>query len=224
MGDENSVFLKKEEDNSFGKICSKLLVSIDASDRKRTYASAKRVLLFIGAGTSIAASLLSPRFGTTMAKEILREMNKKEYDWKSFNTSYLKQTLRRLEKQKVIEIKIIDGKEVFCITKQGKTKILNFALDELKIAKPKQWDGKWRVILYDIVVGKKHEQEALRRIVKKLGFYQVQKSIYIFPYPCFDEVEYLRSYFGVTAEIKYWIVQKIEDDGVFKTYFGLDSA
>jgi len=202
-------------------ICKKLLETIDRNDRQYAYASAKRVLLYLGAGASIAASLLSPRFGTTMAKEILREMNKNNTNWKSFNTSYLKQTLRRLEKQNVIETKIIDDNKVFCITRQGKTKLLNFALDDLKISQPKKWDGKWRVILYDIAVGRKHEQEAMRRMLKKLGFYQVQKSVYIIPYPCFDEIEYLRLYFDIRAEIKYCLVERIEDDNAYRTYFGL---
>ena len=223
MKTENSASIEKT-DIYVANICKKLLEAIDRNDRQYSYASAKRVLLYIGAGTSIAASLLSPRFGTTMAKEILREMNKENTNWKLFNTSYLKQTLRRLEKQNVIEVKVINGQEAFCITRQGKSKLLNFTLDDLKISKPKKWDGKWRVILYDIEVGRKHEQEAMRRMVKKLGFYQVQKSVYIIPYPCFDEIEYLRSYFGIRAEIKYWLVEQIEDDSAYRTYFGLDVA
>jgi DNA-binding PadR family transcriptional regulator len=224
MFSKTNTGLQEEADVYITNISKRLLETIDRNDRQCAYASAKRVLLFMGTGATIAASLLSPRFGTVAAREILKEMNKRNSQWKSFNTSYLKQTLRRLEKQSVIERKTVDGNEAFCITREGKTKLLNFALENLKISKMKKWDGKWRVILYDIEVGRKHEQEAIRRILKKLGFYQVQKSVYIIPYRCFDEIEYLRLYFDIRAEIKYWLVEQIEDDSVYRTYFGLDTT
>lgn len=211
-------------DTYIANISKKLLEALNRNERQYAYASVKRVLLYVGAGASIAVSFASPRFGTLAARGFLKEMNKGNSNWKSFNTSYLKQTLRRLEKQDLIERKMINGDEIFCITRNGKTKLLNFALDDLNISQPKKWDGKWRVILYDIQVGRKHEQEAMRRMLKKLGFYQVQKSVYVIPYSCFDEIEYLRSYFDIRAEIKYWLVERIEDDSIYRTYFGLEEG
>ena len=36
------------------------------------------------------------------------------------------------------------------LTKFGKRRIIKYALDELSIEKPKQWDGRWRMIIYDV--------------------------------------------------------------------------
>jgi hypothetical protein len=54
-----------------------------------------------------------------------------------------------------------------------------------------------------------------------MGFYQMQESVYLFPHPCYDEVEFLRSFYGVGAMVKYLLVTKLEDDALYRQYFGV---
>lgn len=44
------------------------------------------------------------------------------------------------------------------------------------------WDGKWRLVIFDLPEDKKSIRESLRRKLYKLGFGQLQKSIYINPF------------------------------------------
>ena len=200
---------------------AKLLYEKTIRDKKdKVYASTKTVLSVLGMGVTIAAVLIAPKAASTFINTFSQEENPWK-DWKKFNLSYLRQTLRRLQKQKLVEIKDISGKQQITITQKGKTKILEYSVHELEITKPKNWDKKWRVIIYDIPNRKKYLQELMRETLKNLGFFAIQESVYVIPYPCYKEIEFLREYYHVGPYIKYLLVARLEDDSVYKTYFGL---
>lgn len=188
--------------------------------RDKVYASTKTVLSLLGMGVTIAAALIVPK-ATSALINTFSQGESPWNDWKKFNLSYLRQTLRRLQRQKMVEIKDINGKQQITITQKGKTRILEYSLDELEITKPKMWDKKWRVVIYDIPNRKKYLQELMRETLKNLGFLAIQESVYIVPYPCYKEIEFLRECYHVGPYIKYLLVDKLEDDSVYKTYFGL---
>ncbi|MBI3342623.1 hypothetical protein HY032_00505 [Candidatus Gottesmanbacteria bacterium] len=129
--------------------------------------------------------------------------------------------MRRLEAQKLIKYAVVEGQDVVTITKEGKTKILKYALENLEVKKPQSWDGRWRVVIYDIPVRDRSLQWVIRDALKTMGFYQMQESVYLFPHPCYDEVEFLRSFYGVGAMVKYLLVTKLEDDAPYRQYFGV---
>lgn len=186
----------------------------------KIYASAKTVLSLLGMGITIAAAFAAPKAAPALINTFWKEEDEWR-KWKQFNLGYLLQTLRRLQKQKLVEIKDINGKQRITITQKGKTRILEYAVDELEITKPKTWDKKWRVVIYDIPNRKKYLQELTRETLKNLGFLAIQESVYIIPYPCYKELEFLREYYHVGPYIKYLLVDKLEDDSAYKTFFGL---
>ena len=54
---------------------------------------------------------------------------------------------------------------------------------QLKMNKAKEkWDGKWRLIIYDIPEKRKGEREYLRRLLQLLGFGKIQASAWASPY------------------------------------------
>lgn len=115
----------------------------------------------------------------------------------------------------------INGAEVIKLTRSGKRKILQYSLQTLSIPKPKNWDGLWRVVLYDIPKDKHHTRDLLRQTIRRLGFYPLQESVYLFPYPCFDEIDYLRQYYFLDIKVQYLLVKQIENDMAYRTYFNL---
>ncbi|MFZ5845605.1 MAG: hypothetical protein ACOY0S_04010, partial [Patescibacteria group bacterium] len=130
-------------------------------------------------------------------------------------------TLRRLEQNKQIEIIEENGQQIIHLTKNGKRKILKYSLENLTIEKPKHWDGKWRLVLYDVPVSEKKLGDIIRQALKTLGFYAIQNSAYLFPYPCFNQVEFLREYYGLGDKVQYMLVEHIERDQAFKIFFHL---
>ena len=51
-----------------------------------------------------------------------------------------------------------------------------------------RWDKKWRIFMFDIPQELHLERNKLRSRLKTLGFYMMQKSVFVFPYPCEKEL------------------------------------
>lgn len=203
------------------EVLAKLLYSkVERDKRNKIRASIKNVLTVLGIGATITAAALAPKAASSLLKTFYKKENNWD-SWKQFNQGYLRQTLRRLERQKLVEVRKINGKEQITITDTGKTKLLTYSLAELEVPKQKNWDKKWRIVIYDIPNKKKRLQKLMRETLKNLGFLQIQESVYINPYPCYKEIEFLRTYYRMDEYIKYLLVEKLEDDSAYKTYFGI---
>lgn len=92
------------EDSKVGQLAKVLSKQIDKKIFERKYAPAKKVLILVGAGAFLTASILIPNLPLAL-KPFLDKKRKNEREvWKRFNIPYLKRTLARLEKQKLVEI------------------------------------------------------------------------------------------------------------------------
>lgn len=188
------------------------------------YPSTKEILYLLGLGTLLIGSILMPGLGMA-GGAIVRAKRKYDFEqsqkaWKKFNIKLLKRNLKRLQQQKIVEIKEIDGQELIKLTQKGHSKYLKFKLEELSL-KGKAWDGKWRLVIYDINKHKKSNQTSFRWLLKQIKFLQLQKSVYVTPYPCREEINYLREYMNLGKEVLYLEVSKLENEKYYKDYFGL---
>lgn len=87
--------------------------------------------------------------------------------------------------------KIVKEEEVYLrLTGEGREKIIrDFPL--LAFQK-KKWDGKWRIVLFDIAELNRRKRDMLRGKLKELGFGMFQESVYISPHDFTkDMVEFL---------------------------------
>lgn len=185
----------------------------------------KDILLVIGASGVVAASILLPVLPMAL-KPILdlqkqKRKNEREKEWNRFNQSRLKQSLKRLNQQKIIEIKEKNDGIYLKLTDKGKTKLLRYQLEEMMVEHPPRWDGKWRLIIYDIKKEKRGISEIFRKMLRKMEFLQLQRSVYLTPYPCDQQIEFLRQFYGLGEEVLYMVVQKIENEEAYKKYFSL---
>lgn len=136
------------------------------------------------------------------------------------NISKVNQAIKRLHKRGLVEIiKQRNGVEIIKLTEAGKEKLARYNIDQLEIEKPLKWDGKWRVIIFDIPTSKNYSRDCLRRKMKKLGFFKLQNSVFVHPYPCYEIVKFLRTYFGVSVEVEYLEVNKLESQNKLISYF-----
>lgn len=188
------------------------------------YPGTGEIIYLLGMGTLLVASIFMPGLGYTarMVDKAKRsyDWQKSQKEWKKFNQYLLKYNLKRLKEQKVVEIIKEDGQEIVKLTKKGYTKYLKFKLEELSL-KGKKWDGKWRIVIYDISKFKRNQQTAFRYILKYINFLLLQKSVYLTPYPCEEQITYLREYFGIGEEVILIRADKIENEEIYKQYFGL---
>ena len=141
---------------------------------------------------------------------------------KSFDKKQIRSSINYLCSQKLIEyVPFKDGRTIVKITRKGETKLKAFAIDLIEIKKPKKWDGKWRLVMFDIPMKFTKGREALRYHLKDLGFFQFQKSAWIYPYPCEDEIIFISDFYGVGKEVEILTVDSLLRDEKLKKYFNL---
>ena len=90
-----------------------------------------------------------------------------------------------------------------------------------KPVKPRRWDRRWRLIIFDISENRRATRNKLRRLVRSLGFLRVQDSVWLYPYDCEDLVILMKAELRIGREVLYAIVEKIENDAWIRKHFGL---
>ena len=144
-------------------------------------------------------------------------------------TNIDKRKLRRsviyLREQKYVSIAQKDGKTHLKLTKKGEEKAVLYSLQSTlsnQLKEKRRWDKKWRIIIFDIEHGKRSKRDALRRILKHSGFKQLQKSTWVYPFDCRDEVKLTKDFFKIKdEECRLVIASDIGDDKKFKKEFNL---
>lgn len=179
----------------------------------------KRILLLLAKGVALMTVLVAPNAGRLL-RPFLKDRSDWE-EWKIFNDRYLRQSIRRLEKSKVVEIIEQDGANLVTITQKGKRKVLKMAVESLTISRPGHWDGKWRLVFYDVSRSQSVTRDRLRRYLKNAGFYPLQESVFLHAYPCEVEIEALRNYLGIASDVRIAVVDQIENDDLFRKYFAV---
>ena len=174
---------------------------------------AKDIILGLAlAGSIVALGMVSP-YATASA--LLRILKNKRYNKKNcYNVFY------RLKKQGYITTQWHNHQLYISLTAEGKKKAGRFQVNSLSIAKPKRWDKKWRIVIFDIKDKQRIKREALRGFLKRLQFYKLQKSVWIHPFDCKDEVRLLADFFGfANKELQFIVAETIESQEKLKNYF-----
>lgn len=113
--------------------------------------------------------------------------------------------VKNLKNKKLLDIYEKEGEERIEITEKGKKRIVRYQIDELKLNRPKKWDGQWRIIMFDIPEKFKKGRDALAKKMKDMEIYPMQKSVYICPFDCRDEIDFVSEVFGVRRFVHYVI-------------------
>lgn len=138
----------------------------------------------------VAAS--SPYFVLNIWKNFQR---RRQYPKRKFYDAFY-----RLRKRGYLEVER-KGRQIYItLTEEGRRRAGRFQVNSLEIKKQKKWDRKWRLVIFDIAQLKKVYREAFRGKLKELKFYQLQKSVWIHPFPCRDEIELLKEFFGLSSK------------------------
>ena len=89
------------------------------------------------------------------------------------------------------------------------------------LPKQKKWDGKWRIIAFDVPEPYSTARRALSLKLRELGCYHYQNSVFVYPYDCEEEINFIRNYFGFDSAIKYIVAEKLDDEKTLEEFFKL---
>ena len=143
-------------------------------------------------------------------------------DWREINKSHLWERIREFYEDRLVDFKDNDdGTTTIVISEYGKKRILQYELESMKIKKPKVWNGGWHIVIYDIPEKNKLAREAFRKKVKELGMLEFQKSVFVSPYECENEIDFVAEFFEVGRYARYIRVKYVTNEAELKKKFGL---
>ncbi|MDO8620536.1 MAG: hypothetical protein Q7R64_04295 [bacterium] len=127
-------------------------------------------------------------------------------------------SVERLEKARLVTV---DKKGFITLTKIGEQRISEIERADYQLSIPEKWDGKWRVVSFDIKEKRKKVRELLRWTLQSVGFVHLHHSVWVYPHDCEDFLSLLKADYHIGVEILYIIAEYIENDDWLRRHFGL---
>ena len=169
----------------------------------------KVILSCVALAGMLAVGLVAPNVIGAMAKlGIISTKRQREY---------INNSCRRLVKYGLLEQR---GYNV-SVTSEGQIILRRLKLADFKIKRPKRWDGKWRVLIFDIPEKTRFLRDQVRATLISIGFVCLQKSVWVYPYDCEDLITLLKADFKIGTELLYMIVDSLENDEDLQNVFAL---
>ncbi len=133
-------------------------------------------------------------------------------------------SITELKRLHLIEKKVnYDGSILISLTSRGKLRALNMRFKHLeRVHKNEKWDGKWRMVAYDIPDEFKRGRDALRYRAHIAGFYELQKSLFLYPYDCQKEIEDFVQLFKLEKYVRFALLDFIDNQDFLLRKFKLN--
>ena len=109
------------------------------------------------------------------------------------------------------------------ITKLGRRALGPIIESARTAAKERKWDGKWRIITFDIPERLRQSRNMIRGILKRVGFIKLQHSTWVFPYECEELSQFIREDPRIARFVLYGVLERIQDDERLRKAFSLAS-
>ena len=123
--------------------------------------------------------------------------------------------IRSLERRGYIEINRVSNS--IQLTNKGKIKLIEESADY-------SVDGKWRMLSFDIPEKLRSKRRQFRRAIKRIGYKQVQKSLWASPFVKADEIDLIIEELGIGKYVAYLLVEKTDIENHLKSLFKSELA
>ena len=160
---------------------------------------AKVILQALGAVVLVGGVVVFP--GMALVLDWLDKLGRDKYKTRRAYYGLRNRGMIRLQKK--------DNQVKVLLTEKGNRQLLSYRIQDLQIRCPPKWDGRWRLVMFDVPEFQKTKRDSVRLKLEEMGFVNVQKSVYIHPYPCKDVVDALRQYYEFQAGQLYIFEAKV---------------
>lgn len=158
----------------------------------------------------LALALCAPN-----ALQVLKQFG--YYKNRKKNPKYLvNDAIDRLVKKGLLIIEK-DGKNI-SLSKKGQITLAFLEAGKIKMRKRK-WDGKWRVVIFDIPNRRTKSRDQLRYLLTKIGFHRLQRSVWVYPYESEELVTLIKLDNFLQKEVLYFVIEKLEGEQKIKSHF-----
>lgn len=158
-------------------------------------------LKIIGGGAVLASMFVAPNLGKALGPFIQKSGIRERREWERQRVS---EALKRLRERRYVRYEERGKNTYITITEKGKKRLRQFEFDTVALPEPpRHWDRKWRVVIFDVPEKKKRERKIFRDKLDNLGFLALQRSVYVYPHSCEDEVDFLCQFIDVDRYVHY---------------------
>jgi len=114
-----------------------------------------------------------------------------------------------------------DSKKYLQITPSGR-KALEFEQTKFDLKnQKKKWDGRWRMVVFDVPERRRKVRNRLCAIMGEVGFVRLQDSVWVYPYDSEDFIALLKVELKIGKDVLYAIADTIENDKGIRKHFRL---
>lgn len=118
--------------------------------------------------------------------------------------------LNELKRQGLVHISQFDDEVSFTLTPAGIHRLQEHLIDELEIPRPAKWDKKWRMVTFDVPVKYSRQRSLFTQQLQGLGFFMLQRSLWVYPSPCFEQIEQIAGHYNVLRYCALFEVSKLD--------------
>lgn len=173
----------------------------------------RTVLAMVGLGGILLVGAMAPNIFSAFSRFSTS---------RDFNERQVRRSVYYLRRKGLVKfLKKSNGVCEIKITKKGEIKLAEFSIENMKIVRPDRWDGKWRVVIFDVPERLRGARDAMRRRLKELGLYQLQQSVFAYPYEVTNEILFVGAFFEIERHIEILTVENMLDDVHLRRHFDL---
>jgi len=140
---------------------------------------------------------------------------------KGWQRQSVARSLQGLVSRGLIDFRGKGNRKFMMITPEGQKFLHLLELRDFKIPKPKRWDKKWRIIIFDIQEKRRRSRDLLRQTLQQIGFSKLQESVWVYPYACEDLIMLLKADLELGKSLLYIVADEIENDRKLREIFDL---
>ena len=144
-----------------------------------------------------------------------------QFGWIKTRRSHKATINRSVERLKRTGLVKKDGYDFLELTEQGQKRLSEIERADYEIPKPKWWDGKWRIVSFDIKERRREVRVLLRKTLEVVGFVHLHHSVWVYPYDCEEFISLLKADYHSGVEVLYIVAEYIENDRWLRKRFNL---
>jgi len=174
------------------------------------------ILRTLAIGGVMSVALIAPKTLTLLKKLDRAATNRKDLYRR------ITQSITKLERSGLVQTSGERGHRKIVLTEKGREMIETIYASEYRIPEPAFWDGKWRVVMFDIREKRRRARSQLRSLLTGAGFLRLQDSVWIHPYPCDEFIGLVRAHLNSgTGEMLSFVAEALESDKKLREHFRL---
>ena len=118
--------------------------------------------------------------------------------------------LKEFRRQKLVVEQNLGDQIKVQLTPAGMVRLQKLFINEIEIDLPTKWDKKWRVISFDVPINFSAKRIAFVDKLRSLGFVMIQKSLWVHPAPCLNQIEDIAQHYNLHRYCSFMEISKLD--------------